>query len=84
MDGRMTGVVKNINGHKLYGFITGEDKKDYFFHRTDFSGHWDDLVADASNIKVKVEFNGERNPKGLRARNVSRLDWPNQAAREAK
>lgn len=79
----MNGVIKNVFGQKLYGFITAEDNKDYFFHKEDFSGHWNDLVDDAIFNQVKVEFDAEMNIKGLRARNVSRKDWPNQIAREA-
>lgn len=31
----MTGIVKNYNGKKGYGFVTGEDGKKLFFHRTE-------------------------------------------------
>lgn len=30
----MTGTIKNVNMDKGYGFINGEDKKEYFFHRS--------------------------------------------------
>jgi CspA family cold shock protein len=28
----MTGTIKSINAEKGYGFILGEDGKEYFFH----------------------------------------------------
>lgn len=80
----MKGTVKSVNEQKLYGFILGENKRDeYFFHRDDFVGHWNDLVADYHTTDtIEVEFKADTTPKGLRARNVTRTDWPNQAAME--
>jgi cold shock CspA family protein len=77
-----TGVVKKLLELKNFGFINSEGK-DYFFHREDFLGHWDDLVSDyRSGIEIKVQFLREDSAKGLRARNVSRLDFPNQGELE--
>lgn len=78
----MTGVVRMVSETKRFGFIKA-DKGDYFFHSTSFNGHFEDLVDDfQNNKKIEVEFDGFETPKGLRAENVSRKDWPNQAARE--
>jgi len=30
----MTGTIKTLHAAKGFGFILGEDKKEYFFHRT--------------------------------------------------
>lgn len=64
---------------RLFGFIVTPDGKEYFFHRDDFKGHWDDLVADDSDKDVEVTFDIVESTKGLRADNVSRTDFPNQA-----
>jgi cold shock CspA family protein len=78
----MIGVIRMIDEAKRFGFIKANDG-DYFFHASAFNGHWDDLCADyRNNKKIEMEFDPEKGPKGLRANNVSRTDWPNQAARE--
>jgi cold shock CspA family protein len=79
----MEGIVRTLFADKSYGFIKTEDKDDFFFHRDDFQGHWQDLVKDFQNLSVgiiKVEFVPDyQKNKGPRAYNVRRLDWPNQA-----
>lgn len=79
----MTGTVRTLYENKGFGFIKAQNG-DHFFHQTDFNGHWDDLVSDYNAGRmVEVDFKSETNPKGLRARNVSRTDWPNQAVKES-
>jgi cold shock CspA family protein len=80
----MTGFVKKLVAIKNFGFIaSSEDRKEYFFHREDFIGHWDDLVNDIENeLRIEVRFEAVDSPKGLRAANVTRLDFPNQAVHE--
>jgi len=70
----MLGKIKKVNEEKAYGFIeTG--KADYFFHKDDFDGHWNDLIADFfRNIIIEVEFEPTRTEKGLRAAEVRRVD----------
>lgn len=75
----MIGIVKTLMPRRLFGFIKAEDGKEYFFHRDDFKGFWDDLVADDSDKDVEVTFDIVESTKGLRAGNVSRTDFPNQA-----
>ena len=73
----MTGQVRSLPPGKMFGFIRS-DNKDYFFHREDFTGHWDDLVSDfKKNRSIKVEFERMESPKGLRAWQVKRTDYPN-------
>lgn len=76
----MNGTVKNLFALKHYGFIRSGNK-DYFFHRDDFIGHWQDMVLDHMQGKeIPVEFElGEKSNKGLRAAGVKRSDYPNQA-----
>lgn len=75
----MNGTVKSVITKKAFGFIAGEDGKEYFFHKDDFNGHWNDLEEDLANKnKIVVKFDPEPGAKGPRAGNVSRVDWPNQ------
>ena len=76
----MRGMVKSITKNRAFGFIAA-DKKEYFFHRDDFSGHWEDLVSDfLSGAQIPVEFViVENNIKGPRAADVKRTDFPNEA-----
>jgi cold shock CspA family protein len=72
------GVVRSMPEGKQFGFIQVGDTKDVFFHRDDFSGHWNDLLKDFRAGKpVPVEFEQVESPKGLRATNVKRTDFPN-------
>jgi cold shock CspA family protein len=60
---------------KGFGFIKGEDKKDYFFHRSDLNGFFEDLVQDFDGGRViHVTFESVPSPKGPRASEVSRVD----------
>jgi CspA family cold shock protein len=62
-----TGTMKKIISDRGFGFITGEDGKDYFFHRDglDRSLEFDRLVGGE-----KVNFEIESSPRGPRAVNV--------------
>lgn len=79
----MTGIVKSLIGPKGYGFIKCEaDGMEYFFHRDDFTGHWDDLTNDfeSHKMRIPVEFEmSDRISRAPRAANVKRTDYPNQA-----
>lgn len=76
----MNGIVKNVVVGRNFGFIRACGTE-FFFHRDDFSGHWDDLMADVNGarMKVQVEFEEQKSDKGPRAINVRRMDFPNQA-----
>ena len=62
-----TGTVKKLVSDRGFGFITGEDGKEYFFHRSALAPtlDFDRLVGGE-----KVQFEIERDPKGARARDV--------------
>jgi CspA family cold shock protein len=62
-----TGTVKKLVSERGFGFITGEDGKDYFFHRSSLSPS---LEFDRLTGGEKVQFEIERDPKGARARDV--------------
>lgn len=59
----MTGVIKTYLSEKQYGFIKGDNKKDYFFHISDI------LKAKVGNIVdgAFVEFEEKATPKGYSA-----------------
>jgi CspA family cold shock protein len=62
----MKGTVKFFNEGKGFGFITGEDGKDYFVHLTGLN----EGVSVADNDEVEFEVTqGDRGPK---ATNVSK------------
>ena len=58
-----------FNKEKGFGFITAEDKKDYFFH-------YSALLMDEYKTAEKgeaVEFEVEESDRGLRATNVKKI-----------
>ncbi|MBP1705345.1 MAG: cspL [Chloroflexi bacterium] len=61
------GTIKKIVADRGFGFITGEDGKDHFFHRDalDPSVDFERLVGGE-----KVEFEPQSSPRGPRAVNV--------------
>jgi cold shock protein len=59
-----TGTVKRVISERGFGFIVGEDGKEYFFHRDGLTSSvdFDRLVGGES-----VSFDVETGPKGDRA-----------------
>ncbi len=65
----MLGKVKSFNKEKGYGFITGEDGKDVFFHYSALQmGSFKTIEVGAS-----VEFEAQDSERGLRASKVVKL-----------
>ncbi len=62
----MKGNVKFFNNNKAFGFITGEDGKDYFVH---VSGLEEGVVLRDND---EVEFEVEEGERGLKAVNVKK------------
>ena len=62
----MKGEIKRLIRDRGFGFITAEDGKEIFFHRSALEG----IDFEALEEGNSVEFNSERGPKGLRAVNV--------------
>ena len=62
----MKGKIRKLVRERGFGFIAAEDSKDVFFHRSALAGE----DFDALNEGNSVEFDLERGPKGLQARNV--------------
>lgn len=67
----MKGTITTYLPEKLYGFIKGDDGKDYFFHEREFRnpGQVRSLCENA-----RVDFDQQATPKGYRARNCSLID----------
>lgn len=61
-----TGKIKRVMKDRGFGFITSEDGKEVFFHRSEC--HEIDFVALAEG--QQVGFDLEDDPKGPRARNL--------------
>ena len=63
-----TGNIKKVVSERGFGFISGEDGKEYFFHRDGLTSSLDfNRLAGGE----KVEFEIEQSPKGARAKNVA-------------
>ncbi len=62
-----TGTIKKVVGDRGFGFISADDTKEYFFHRSslDSSLDFDRLMGGEP-----VEFEIEQSPKGPRAAKV--------------
>lgn len=54
----MKGTVKFFNTGKGFGFITGEDGKDYFVHSSGVTGE----IKDGDAVEFEVQ-QGDRGPK---------------------
>ena len=62
----MKGTVKFFNKSKGFGFLTGEDGKDYFVHQTGLK------EGVSLNENDAVEFEVEQGDKGPKAAKVSK------------
>ena len=64
----MQGVVKTFLPGKKYGFIKGDDGKDYFFHASAFK---DKQQVEKICEEVRVDFEQVATPKGYQAKQCS-------------
>ena len=62
----MKGTVKFFNREKEFGFITGEDGKDYFVHKT---GLEEGVIVDKDD---SVTFETEEGDRGMKAVKVAK------------
>ena len=63
----MKGNIKWYNARKGFGFITGEDGKDVFLHRTSLA------EETALNDGDSVSYDVESSERGPQAKNVKKL-----------
>lgn len=64
-----TGTVKWFNESKGFGFITQEGGEDVFVHYTAIVGEGFRTLKEGA----RVQFEVERGPKGLQAKNVKQV-----------
>jgi len=70
----MNGKVKWFNSTKGYGFIEGDDGKEYFVH-------WRSIVTSSENERKMlndnedVQFDTIKTEKGIQAVNIVRLNY---------
>lgn len=69
MGERIKGKVKWFNNQKGYGFISGDDGKEYFTHYSKIIGDGYKQLME----KQEVSFDPMETPKGLTAANVEGL-----------
>lgn len=72
----LTGAVKWFDSKKGFGFIVGPEGQDVFVHFSVIQGDGFRSLKDGEQVQYEVD----KGPKGLLAKNVSRLT----PAREAK
>ena len=71
----MKGKIKNLVKNKKFGFVQNLQNTKFFFHESDFLGHWNDLCEDFDKGHlIEVEFESFSTPKGMRASGVKRID----------
>lgn len=63
----MKGKIKMFNVERGFGFITGEDAKDCYVHKSQIEGGVALAVGDA------VEYEAETDAKGMHAKNVRKI-----------
>jgi CspA family cold shock protein len=61
-----TGKIKKLVRDRGFGFISGTDGREVFFHNSSLI----DVQFDSLNEEQAVEFEVEKSPKGPRAINV--------------
>lgn len=67
---RTTGTVKWFSDSKGYGFIQREDGPDVFVHHSEIEGSGFRTLHEGE----RVEFDIIEEPRGLKARNVTRVE----------
>ncbi len=64
----MKGKIKRLIRERGFGFITAENGREIFFHRSALAG----VNFDALEEDIDVEFELEKGPRGPRAINVKK------------
>ena len=65
----MTGTIKTLRAEKGFGFIKGDQGKEYFFHQSAIYGETIDKLREGDSVEFEL---GQDGPKGPRAENVRR------------
>jgi CspA family cold shock protein len=63
----MFGTIKRLVQDRGFGFISGENGSEYFFHRDQLRGG---LTFETLKAGTRVSFDSQEGPKGPRAANI--------------
>lgn len=63
----MKGAIKTFHTEKFFGFITGEDNQDYFFHGSQLHTDQEEMCIYIGDL---VEFDPVMNSRGMRAEKI--------------
>ncbi len=66
----MQGNVKWFNDQKGYGFITGEDGKEYFVHHSAIEGQGFKSLQEGESVSFEVE-QGAKGPQAVRVKKLA-------------
>jgi CspA family cold shock protein len=66
----LKGTIKRIIRERGFGFISAEDGREIFFHRSALEGTDFEALEEGNS----VEFDVEKGPKGPRALNVKTIE----------
>jgi CspA family cold shock protein len=66
----LKGTIKRVIRERGFGFISAEDGREIFFHRSAFEGTDFEALEEGNS----VEFDVEKGPKGPRALNVRTIE----------
>lgn len=75
----MQGTIKTVYTERFFGFITGEDNQDYFFHGSQLISEQEEIYIHIGDL---VEFDPVMSSKGLHAEKV-RIMAQNDTEKEA-
>jgi CspA family cold shock protein len=67
----LKGTIKRVIRERGFGFISAEDGREIFFHRSVLEGIDFDALEEGNSVEF---FNVERGPKGPRAVNVRMIN----------
>jgi len=76
----MNGTIKRLTSERGFGFLTADDGKDYFFHRSDLAAGVDGFRDLAEDDKVSFEQVVPTPEKGPRAKTVRLIEATTSAA----
>lgn len=67
---RVEGIIVKVHGDKRFGWIRINGMKgEYFFHKDDYKGSWEELVSGSSKPKISGII--VESPKGPRVGDVT-------------
>jgi CspA family cold shock protein len=62
-----SGTIKRLVMDRGFGFLSGEDGKEYFFHRSSVEGSFEGL-QEGQKVTFDIESNAPKGPRASRVR----------------